>query len=235
MLIDTSFDFRVDAGGKDPDSHSPTLRKYHKRLWSRPLPGGVPFELRDTTPGVYLHHRSGLGEFQLSSDAVIATFIRYPKTARIIEQIPQAEHDEFDRLGYTMGGMMVFPGNQVDRKPTINAARGFHPKISDRMDLTLECVRRYYRHEDSPLAPALGRYAGFFALFEDFRGYVDFFLLQDLVSSDYEAVRFFMPFTDFSPPAIPRDLDTYLEFRRLSIKFTEARNRRIDQLALDVD
>ena len=130
---------------------------------------------------------------------------------------------------------MVFPGNRVDGKPTINAARGFNRKISDRMDLTLECVRRYYRHEDSPLAPALGRYAGFFALFEDFQGYVDFFLLQDLVSSDYEAVRFFMPFTDFSPPAIPRDLDAYLEFRRLSIKFTEARNRRIDRLALDVD
>ena len=48
------------------------------------------------------------------------------------------------------------------------------------MDLTLECVRRYYRHEDSPLAPVLGRYAGFFALFEDFQGYVDFFLLQPI-------------------------------------------------------
>jgi hypothetical protein len=166
---------------------------------------------------------------------MIATFIRYAATARIIEQIPHAEHDAFDRLGYTMGGMMVFPGNQVDRKPTINAARGFNRKISDRMDLTLECVRRYYRQEDSPLAPVLGRYAGFFALFGDFQGYVDFFLLQDFVSSDYEAVRFFMPFSDFSTPAIPSDLDAYLEFRRLSIKFTEARNRRIDQLALDVD
>lgn len=103
------------------------------------------------------------------------------------------------------------------------------------MDLTLECVRRYYRNEDSPLAPTFGRYAGFFALFEDFQGYVDFFLLQDLVSSDYEAVRFFMAFNGFSPPAIPGDLDTYLEFRRLSIEFTEARNRRIDRLALDVD
>ena len=51
MLIDTSFDFRIDAGGKDPDSHSPTLRKYHKHLWSRPLPNGVPFELRDTPTG----------------------------------------------------------------------------------------------------------------------------------------------------------------------------------------
>jgi len=123
----------------------------------------------------------------------------------------------------------------VDRKPTINGARGLNRKISDRMDLTLECIRRYYRHEDSPLAAAIGRYAGFFALFGDFRGYVDFFLLKDLVSSDYEAVRFFMPFNDFNPPAIPRDLDTYLEFRHLSIEFTKARNRRIDQLALDVD
>jgi hypothetical protein len=234
MLIDTSFDFRADAGGKDPDSHSPTLRKYHKRLWSRPLPGGVRFELRDTTPGVYLHHRSGLGEFQLSSDAVIATFIRYPATAPIIEQVPHADSDEFDRIGYTMGGMMVFPGNRVDGKPTINQARGLNRKISDRMDLTLECIRRYYRHEDSPLARPWAGYAGFFALFGDFRGYVDFFLLQDLVSSDYEAVRFFMPFNAFSPPAIPRDMDTYLEFRRLSIEFAKARNRRIDQLALEV-
>jgi hypothetical protein len=31
MLIDTSFDFRVDARGKDPDSHSPTLRTYAAR------------------------------------------------------------------------------------------------------------------------------------------------------------------------------------------------------------
>jgi len=130
---------------------------------------------------------------------------------------------------------MVWPGNQVDRKPTINGARGLNRKISDRMDLTLECIRRYYRHEDSPLAATIGRYVGFFALFEDFRGYVDFFLLQDLVSSDYEAVRFFMPFNDFNPPAIPRDLDTYLEFRHLSIEFTKARSRRIDRLAPGVD
>ena len=108
MLIDTSFDFRVDARGKDSDSHSPTLRKYH--------------------------HHSGLGEFQLSSDAVIASFTRYAATARIIEQIHQAEHDEFNRMGYTMGAIMVFPGNRVDGKPTINTARGFNRKISDRMD-----------------------------------------------------------------------------------------------------
>lgn len=31
MLLDTSFDFRVDTPkGKDPDKHSPTLRRYHQ-------------------------------------------------------------------------------------------------------------------------------------------------------------------------------------------------------------
>ncbi len=82
------------------------------------------------------------------------------------------------------------------------------------------------------VSPRRGKYR---STEETKRRHVDFFLLQDLVSDDYGAVRFFMPFNDFSPTAIPRNLDTYLEFRRLSIKFTEARNRRIDQLALDVD
>ncbi len=52
--------------------------------------------------------------------------------------------------------------------------------------------------QDSPLAPTLSRYADFFALFGDFRGYVSFFLLDDLVTDD-GSVKFFMPFDDFRP------------------------------------
>jgi hypothetical protein len=64
-LIDITFDFRSDTPhGKDPDALSPTLRRYHKFLWSKPLPTGVVFDLVDTTPGVYLHHCSQLGEFR---------------------------------------------------------------------------------------------------------------------------------------------------------------------------
>lgn len=44
VTIDVAFDFRTDAGGKDPDSHSPTLRRYHRLLWSKPLPSGEPFD-----------------------------------------------------------------------------------------------------------------------------------------------------------------------------------------------
>ena len=52
MAIDTSFDFRTDAFGKDPDTFSATLRRYHKLLWSKPLSGGALFDLDDKTPGV---------------------------------------------------------------------------------------------------------------------------------------------------------------------------------------
>ena len=98
---------------------------------------------------------------------------------------------------------MVFPGNRIGRKMTINGARGFHPRIKDRFDLTVECIRRHYRNEWSPLSDALRRYADFFGLFGDFRGYVEFFLLQDLVTVDCSAVKFFTPFEDFNTSPLP--------------------------------
>ena len=53
--IDTTFDFRSDTPpGKDPDKYSPTLRRYHKHLWSKALPNGAVFKLEDSTPGGYL-------------------------------------------------------------------------------------------------------------------------------------------------------------------------------------
>jgi len=81
------------------------------------------------------------------------------------------------------------------------------------------------------LGETLTRYRDFFALFESFRDYVDFFLLQDLVTDDCSAVRFCMPFDDFKTPSVPKDFDTYMEYRRRSIEFIEARNRRIDRHA----
>ena len=67
--IDITFDFRTDTPeDRDPDALSPTLRSYHKILWSKPLPDGKPFDLNDTTRLHYLHHKSELGEFFLSSD-----------------------------------------------------------------------------------------------------------------------------------------------------------------------
>ena len=181
--LDITFDFRSDTPpGRDPDTFSPTLRRYHQTLWSKPLPSGAPFELDVTTRHAYLHHSSELGEFWLSSDAVVPSFSRESRLAHIIDQIPGVEREAFNHIGYTIGGMMVFPGNRVGRKMTINMARGCHPRIKDRFDLTVECIRRHYLDEPSPLRDPLARYADFFGLFGDFAGYTDFFYLQDLVN-----------------------------------------------------
>ncbi len=94
------------------------------------LPGGAHFGLDTITPRAYLHHRSDLGEFFLSSDSVIPTFSRWVKFKHIIEQCPEAEIEDFMTIGYTIGGMMIFPANKVDGKMTINGARGCYQKIS---------------------------------------------------------------------------------------------------------
>ena len=232
MLIDTSFDFRADTPpGKDPDAYSPTLRRYHRLLWSKTLPSGALFELSDATRGVYLYHSSQLGEFRLSSDSVIPTYTRWGFAKAHPELYTEQENASFMAIAYTIGGMMVFPGNPVEGKWTINQARGCLPKISDRLDLTLECIRRHYEGQSSPLGETLARYNDFFALFESFSGYVDFFLLQDLVSPDGNTVTFLMSFDDFKGPPAPTDDVTYREYRRRSIEFIEARNRRIDKWA----
>ncbi|HMB18970.1 MAG TPA: hypothetical protein VKO41_06600 [Gaiellaceae bacterium] len=229
-MIDITFDFRSDTPpGADPDSSSPTLRRYHQLLWSKPLPNGAPFELDIATPP-YLHHRSELGEFWLTSDAVIPSWSRWRKMAHIIDLISEVEREAFVHTGYTIGAMMVFPGNQVGRKPTINGARGLDRRIVDRFDLTVECIRRHYLDEPSPLSDTLARYADFFALFGDFAGYLDFFLLQDLVDEGTSTVRFFTPFEDFTPWPLPGTLDAYFGYRQLAIEFIESRNRRIAAL-----
>ena len=225
--IDISFNFRSDTPpGRDPDAHSPTLRRYHKLLWSKPLPSGEMFELVDTMPGIYLHHRSQLGEFRLTSDGVIATFRKEARISHILEQIP-GEVATFRSIGSKIGGRIVFPGIKVDGQMTINGARGCNHYIKDRFDLTLECIRRHYLGEASPLSGVLARYANFLQLFGDFRGYVEFFLLQDLVNEDCSAVRFFAPFEDFVPWPVPDSLAAYLDYRALAIGFIEARNQRI--------
>jgi len=162
----------------------------------------------------------------------MATFTLWAAMDPITKQLSVIENETFRALGYTIGGMMIFPGNKIDRKMTINGARGFNRSIADRMDLTLECIRRHYigdTAQKNPLGHVISRYADFFALFGDFDGYVKFFLLDDLLTGA-GGVNFFMSFDDFRAPAVPRDVETYREYRSRSMAFITARNHRIEQL-----
>lgn len=232
--IDPNFDSRDDAGDGDPDAKSKTLRRYHRLLWSKPLPNGDPFDLVDTRKNCYLFHESKRGRFVLASDTVVPTFRSYVKMKPIIEQVSADELDEFQALNHSMAGAMVFPGEKRAGTQTINQARGFQNAgtIADRFDLTVEAIRRHYRNEPSPLAKTLHNYRDFFDLFEDFRGYVDHFLLQDLVDDNLESVRLFTPFEDFAVTSpLPEDVAAYRAYRDRATEFLRARNRRIGDWA----
>ena len=173
-MIDVEFNVFSDTPpGKDPDSYSPTLRDFHRELWSKELPNGTLFTLDLDTPKL-LHHSSEHGEL-LSSDAIGLTFKGVKKMSHIVQQLPSCELDAFLILPLPSVLLLFFPSKRIDGKMTINGARGTNQRIQDRFDLTLECIRRFYAKEDSPLAAALARYSDYFELFKDFRGYVQFF------------------------------------------------------------
>ena len=215
--------------GKDPDSYSATLRKYHQMLWSKKLPNGMIFDL-DVETRQLLHHKSELGEFFLSSDAIGHTYKNIQNMSHIINKISSEEIDSFYALCSTIGAYIIYPSKRVDKKMTINGARGTNGKIKDRFDLTLECIRRHYLNEESPLSDTLERYASFFKLFDNFKGYIDFFLLQDLVSEDYISIKYLISFDSFDNSPLPRDVDEYILYKKNMTNFVTARNQRIVNL-----
>ena len=228
MGIDTSFNFRSDSNGKDPDSHSPTLRKYHRFLWSKQLPIGEYLELEEIDSN--LVYRFNMQTLRFSSDSISNSYIGTRKIGHFKELIPQSEFEEFRDKGSTIGGYIIFPSARVDGKMTINGARGFNTKIADRFDLTLECIRLHYQRRENPLDGTFNTPVNsfFFSLFKDFKGYVDFFLLQDLTDIQYEKVSFFTQIEKpFEKSPVPATAAEYREYKRATLEFVRRRNQRI--------
>jgi len=229
LPIDITFNVYSDSGGKDPDSHSPTLKKYHKILWSKPLPSGKIFTLSDTESDSYLTYNSAEGKISLSSDSISNSYRDKKVLSSIIKDLTK-EVEEFRNIGSMIGGFILFPNKKIDGKMTINGARGFNQKIADRFDLTLECIRLHYLGKPNPLDNVLNQNSSFFKLFESFTGYVDFFLLQDLVNPDYEVIYFLPPINQvFESSPLPENKVEYLQYMQSSTSFTLKRNERIKQ------
>ena len=110
---------------------------------------------------------------------------------------------------------------------SINQSRGFNQIICDRFDFTLECIRLHYLGESNPLAEVLDRNREYFKLFGSFIGYVKFFLLDDLVNSNFDSVAFFIGTKDFKDWGLPKTREEYLQYLQSSMDFTKKRNERI--------
>jgi hypothetical protein len=226
IIIDTNFNVYSDARGGDPDSTSPTLRQYHKMLWSKALPNGETFELFDNKNGVYLYHKSAFGEFFLGSDAITHSYKNHKRKYWLTKQIP-GEVDELFDTGSTIGAYTLFPNNRIDGNHTINQARGVNSLIDDRFDLTLECIRLFYLGQKSPLYDTLLRYKNFFNVFDDFISYIHFFLLEDLIDVNNK-IMFYLPFDDFKTRPTFSDIDEYLLYKKGVMNFIKSRNKRIE-------
>lgn len=225
--IDITYDVRLDSRGKDPDFASPTLRRFHKLLWNKELPSGEILELFDDIPKHYLLGRAKGIEISLSSDTMCNSYVKRRRMQAIIH--PHLEPIEiFRKHLYSVGGFILFPAKKVNGLNTINQERGWIKSIDDRFDLTLECIRLYYLGLESPLSVVLTRYHQFFELFVDFRGYVEFFLLQDLMTEDFQSIKFFLAGgLSAERRALPGTSEEYLEFMQNAQAFLAARNRRI--------
>ncbi|MBE5940311.1 MAG: hypothetical protein E7266_07925 [Lachnospiraceae bacterium] len=241
-IIDINFDFTSDtpnywsdfwkrnnglgAGANDPDVCSKTLQNYHKLLWSKELPNGEVMKLSAGRGYNYLTWK----DFRFGSDSITASF-RYNKYRVLLQRVEavlpnyKLFMENFLKKSYTIGGMIIFP----KRFGGINQSRGCNYYIKDRWDLTLECIRKYYLNETSPLYDTLVNDRSFFDLFVDFKGYVDFFYLQDCVSADYSTVSLWLGDGDFKQNPLPQTVDEYLQWINKNLEFVAKRNERIQR------
>ena len=252
--IDTSFNMFSDTPeGKDPDQFSKTLNSYHQKLWSKKLPNGKMMHLERGAKeydGSFTIEAKSIAKKQpnieyshyaFTSDAIGLTFKNWGKRIPEIEQVFQnldaGEHEKYFKKFCTIGAYTIFPGYMINRKRTVNQARGCDLFIVDRIDLTLECIRLFYLNKPSlskktcPLLGALTRHKPFFDLFGTFKGYVEFFLFQDLVTDDFSEVRFLHPFHGFKKWDCPKNIKEYRLYMSKMLKFIDSRNKRIDKWA----
>lgn len=234
--IDTNLNLRTNIMGLknfDPDKDSKVLHDYHLRLWNRSFKGINVFHfIKKAKPPYFFNWH----DQKITSDSIITTFRNIKKSSKtqaLIQKIPIKTIMELSALGSTVGGFIIFPGTKYKNYLTINQARGLHPAIKDRFDITLECIRLFYDRETKsyPLKEILINNNKFFDIFDNFKDYVDFFLLQDLVDNDYKKVKFWLHFDSFySQNPIPKNLDEYLTFIENEKSFVNERNLRISKL-----
>lgn len=238
-VFDTSFDYKTDSPARtrpDADRDSPRLRLDHELLWTKKLNSGVVFAPTPPSPprdGYLIFTDTSGGRHWYGSDAITNSYTGWSRPKALADAIASLNEDQRSRYlnqPYTIGSSMIWPVRSKDR-PTMNQARGFGRSgrlIGDRMDLTLECIRRHYAGEpESPLADVINAYADFFKLFDGFKEFVDFFHLQDLVTPDYGNVDFHLPLDNFERPGTPATTQEYVTYRESTLEFIAARNRRM--------
>lgn len=222
--IDIDFDYRKDSKCGDPDTDSQRLYETHKLLWCKELPNGkiLDLEIKGNSYGRLLLKNNLY--MNLSSDRMCPHFDgKYNN--KLAGWLSVFEIEELKHKVRTIGGHIIFPAHKKNGF-TINQARGVNRIICDRFDLTLECIRLFYKNEQNPLYDALMRYKEYFDLFTNFKGFVEFFMLQDFIDKK-EQIRFSLPFDNFNRSPLPQNVEEYRQYTIHTIDLMNSRNKRI--------
>jgi hypothetical protein len=242
-VFDTSFDYKTDTPSRtkpDAGKDSQMLRADHELLWTKELPlSGDIFAARLTTrKDRYLIFTDANKEKHCyGSDPITSSYTTWveeknPRSRALVDAIAGLDDEQRARYlnpPYTIGSAMIWPVRTKDYW-TMNRARGARLLIADRMDLTLECIRRHYAREPgSPLADSTTAYADFFKLFGTFKGFVEFFHFEDLITpgSDYQKIEYFLRPNNFKRSGTPVTTLEYIEYRENVLAFIEKRNSRM--------
>ena len=229
--FDPRFDFDAESPYRDADTYSDTLRLYHQLLWSKMTPVGEALSLnvpRAKQSAYLTHSRDDEIAYWFASDAITNSYTTWIRPKTLVEAkmaLTDAQVERYLNPNYTIGSASIWPLRKMHG--SINTARVWG-RVADRMDLTLECIRRLYLGDnETPLGSRLSGYADFFELFESFAGFVEFFHLQQLVNTSLDQVEFWLPFDGFVRHGAPASVDEYVRLREATLEFIADRGARM--------
>jgi hypothetical protein len=204
LCLDNNASYFCNDNYRDANAYSPELYNCHSELWSKALPNGETLKLRFCPKGVdrktgrpykpfILKDEDESFRLPLTSDTIAPS---YNKLAKLLRQgvIDEKQANEYLRAGRSTGSFLIWPirGDKENSNNTINIVRA--RTVSDRIDLTLGHLQKWYEGQHgSPggLYKTFQLYSSYFELFVTFKGFADFFYLQDFISEDNSKVKLF--------------------------------------------
>lgn len=231
-----NYDYWKVCEGKDADSCNPDLRVAMNQLYAKKtLPNGGYLDFgKIENENCNATYEEDSDKIKCSPDAYSSYASpngkwkdNMPFKMKCIEKNKDLA-DEIYRLSGTIAGEFFFPCKKKDGN-TINQTRGTTLSIADRIDLTLRDIKSFYdkKEEYYPLKEVLNRYKDFFDAFKTFKGYIDYCLLNDFCTDDYEVILW------KKEEGLPKDETELVSFWNWSIEKLEARAKTIEKYAKD--
>lgn len=237
-IIDIDYDYRNDSNF-DPDTDSKKLKETQISIYKKALPcdKNICFNLELTEDNYLLYN-----DMRLGSDTITQIYSEWHRNyyisnllSKVKERMGSINFEEiFAKATQTIGGHIIFPSK---REISINTHRKNPKELRDRFDLTLECIRRFYEEKNSfnPLDSILSKNSDFFALFKNFKSYIDFFYLNPLIDENYKIKCFISRNTEdlkngrFPEDGFPADEQEWFELYINQLIFVAKRNEIINQ------